>query len=213
MESVWQFLLPLKLCTCLYTGVQRSSAAVCYENRSEIGLMTLCSRGWCRYTGRSAFTTVCHRTVANFNQNSQFGVGIWKLWQVQLEWYFLQRSLVTPSGKKKKKIYLMTVWIPRTIWRRCPSRWPCDLQRRVSWFEPRWGHGCSSVISVCHVGSGICDGLITRSDVLYWVCLIVCALETLKMRRPRPELGCSTHKQYSVGSKETWLRSIQEGQW
>ena len=50
---------------------------------------------------------------------------------------------------------------------------------------------------VCCVGSDLCDGLISPSEVSYWmrfflcirVCLIVCDLETSTMRRPGSELG------------------------
>jgi hypothetical protein len=46
---------------------------------------------------------------------------------------------------------------------------------------------------MCCVGSGLCDGLISRSEESYsvcvCVCLIVCDLETLTVRRPRSELG------------------------
>ena len=48
------------------------------------------------------------------------------------------------------------------------------------------------------VGSGLCDELITRSEESYSVCvcvsvcLIVCDLQPSKIRRPRPDLGCST---------------------
>jgi len=39
-------------------------------------------------------------------------------------------------------------------------------------------------------GSGLCDDLITRPDESYrmW-CVVVCDLETSKMRRPWPVLG------------------------
>jgi hypothetical protein len=43
----------------------------------------------------------------------------------------------------------------------------------------------------CVSGRGLCDGLITRSEESYrlCVCLIVCDLETCTVRRPRPDLG------------------------
>jgi len=64
------------------------------------------------------------------------------------------------------------------------------LQPLYCWdraFESRWGNGCSSLVScVCCVGSGLCDGLITRSKESYclslslslYVCVCVCNLET-----------------------------------
>ena len=44
------------------------------------------------------------------------------------------------------------------------------LERRDRIFESRRGHGCSSLVFVvCCVGSGLCDGLITRSEESYCV--------------------------------------------
>ena len=41
-------------------------------------------------------------------------------------------------------------------------------------------------------GTGLCDGLITRPEEPYRLCLVVvCDLEASKMRRPWPALGCS----------------------
>ena len=50
-----------------------------------------------------------------------------------------------------------------------------------------------SVVSVVLSGRGLCDGLITHAEESYrlW-CVHVCDLETSRMRRPRPALGCST---------------------
>jgi hypothetical protein len=42
-------------------------------------------------------------------------------------------------------------------------------------FEFRSGNGCSFLVFfVCCVGSGLCDGLITRSEVSDWMCVCVC---------------------------------------
>jgi hypothetical protein len=53
----------------------------------------------------------------------------------------------------------------------------------------------SLVLFVCCVGSGLCDGLITRSEESYRVCVCVCLImsdmETSIMRRPELDLGCS----------------------
>ena len=48
-------------------------------------------------------------------------------------------------------------------------------------------------------GRGLCDELITRTDDSYrlW-CVIVCDLETSRMRRPWPALGRSAKKKYTV---------------
>jgi len=44
-------------------------------------------------------------------------------------------------------------------------------------------------------GRGLCDELITRSEESYRLrCVVVCDLETSKMRRPWPALGSSANK-------------------
>jgi hypothetical protein len=58
----------------------------------------------------------------------------------------------------------------------------------------------SLVFAVCCVGGGLCDRLMTRLDETYRVrdCVIVCDLETLTTRRPRPALGCSATERYNT---------------
>ena len=79
----------------------------------------------------------------------------------------------------------------------CRSQWPHGLRRRPaavrllrSWVRIPPG----AWMSVCCVlsGRGLCDGLITRpeeSDRLW--CVVVCDLETSRMRRSWPALGRS----------------------
>jgi len=53
-------------------------------------------------------------------------------------------------------------------------------------FESHRGHGRLSVVSCCVLsGRGLCDELITRTEETYrlW-CVVVCDLETSKIRRP-----------------------------
>ena len=70
-------------------------------------------------------------------------------------------------------------------------------------FESRWRHGfLSLVFVVSYVGSGLCYGLITIPEDSYCVCgvcvcLIMCDVETTKMRLPRRDLGC-----YAKGRKK-----------
>jgi hypothetical protein len=80
----------------------------------------------------------------------------------------------------------------------CRSRRPCGQRHRYAvaslpglrvWIA--LGHGCSSVVFVaCRVGRGLCDGLFTRSAESYRVCVIMCDLQTSKIRRPMTDLGC-----------------------
>ena len=55
--------------------------------------------------------------------------------------------------------------------------WGVDLRPLHCWtrgFQFRWESGCSSVVfAVWWVGSGLCDGLITRSEESSWVCICV----------------------------------------
>jgi len=58
--------------------------------------------------------------------------------------------------------------------------------------------GCMKVSCECHVlsGRGLCDELFTQPEKSYrlW-CVVVCDLETSRMRRPQPTLGrCATGK-------------------
>jgi hypothetical protein len=46
---------------------------------------------------------------------------------------------------------------------------------------------------------GLCDGLITRPGESYWLwCVVACDLESSRMRRPWPALGCSTIGQLQI---------------
>jgi len=54
-----------------------------------------------------------------------------------------------------------------------------------------------SVCCKCCVesGRGVCDELITRPDKSYCLwCVVVCQLETSRMKKPWPALGCSAKK-------------------
>jgi hypothetical protein len=54
-------------------------------------------------------------------------------------------------------------------------------------------------------GRGLCDELITRPEESYrmW-CVVVCDLETSRMRRPRPALGSSATAKKSI---DMWYRA------
>ena len=80
------------------------------------------------------------------------------------------------------------------------SQWPRGLRRRSAaarllrlWVRIPPG-AWMSVCCVCCVfsGRGLCDELIPRPEESHrlW-CVVVCDLETLKMRRPWPALGRS----------------------
>ena len=79
---------------------------------------------------------------------------------------------------------------------------PLDCWDRV--FKFHWKHGCSSPVFVAFgVGNVLCDGLFTRPEESYRVCLILCGLETSTASRPRPNLGCcATDHKYKQHNKQ-----------
>jgi hypothetical protein len=72
---------------------------------------------------------------------------------------------------------------------------------------------------VCCVGSGLCEGLSTRSEDSYRICvfLILCDLETSTLRRPWPDFGFfATEKEMVAGSQsgtKTWITSSRQLCW
>ena len=80
----------------------------------------------------------------------------------------------------------------------CRSQWPRGLRRRStaarlqkSWVRIPQGAWMFVCCECCVLsGRGLCDALITRPEESYrfW-CVVVCDLETSRMRRPWPTLG------------------------
>jgi hypothetical protein len=90
----------------------------------------------------------------------------------------------------------------------CRSLWPHGLRRRSADARLVWDSGYEYktgawlfVCCECCVlsGRGLCNELITRPEEFYrlW-CVVVCDLETSRMRRPWPALGCSTTKKKNI---------------
>jgi len=80
------------------------------------------------------------------------------------------------------------------------SQWPCGLRRRSAaarllrlWVQIPPGVWMFVCCECCVLsGRGVCDELITRPEESYrlW-CVLVCDLETSRMRRPCPAMGRS----------------------
>ena len=103
----------------------------------------------------------------------------------------------------------------------CRSQWPRSLRCRSaaahllrSWFQipPRaWMFVCWDCCVLS--GRGLCDELITRPEESYrpW-CVVVCDLETSRMRRPWPTGGCSaTEKKIKSNlwvKTDRWARKV-----
>ena len=87
------------------------------------------------------------------------------------------------------------------------SQWPRGLRRRSaaahllrSWVRIPPGAWMFVCCECCVLsGRGLCDELITRPDESYrlW-CVVVCDLETSRMRRPWPALGRSATEEKSL---------------
>jgi len=103
---------------------------------------------------------------------------------------------------------LMDMYIPLLNLLFCRSQWPRGVRRRsaaarlLRWWVRIPPGAWMFVCCECRVfsGRGLCDDLITRPEESYrlW-CVVVCDLETSRMRRPWPALGRSaTEKKNTV---------------
>ena len=122
-------------------------------------------------------------------QPSELGIRPWrrKHYFSPKFWYVPIRLWPVPIAARSKAVGLL----PLACWDRG--------------FESYRGHGCF-VCCECYMlsGRGLCDELITRPEESYrlW-CVVVCDLETSKMRRPWPTLGSSAKENKN---KNTELR-------
>jgi hypothetical protein len=101
------------------------------------------------------------------------------------------------SGHKYNTIIIIIITTTNT---NCRSQWPRGLRRRSEaarllrlwfWIPPgAWTFVCCECCVLS--GRGLCNELITLPEESYrlW-CVVVCDLETSRMRRPWPGLGRS----------------------
>ena len=96
----------------------------------------------------------------------------------------------------------------------CWSQWPRGLRRRSAaarllrlWVRIPPGAWIFVCCEGCVLsGKGLCDELITRPEESYRLrCVVVCDLETSRIKRPRPTLGRS-----ATGGKKTSLTFIRQ---
>ena len=108
-----------------------------------------------------------------------------------------QFNLLQPCGLRRHEVWYV-FW--RIICLHCRFQWPRGLRRRSAaarllrlWVRIPPGAWMSVCCECCVLsGRGLCDGPITRPEESYrlWF-VIVCDLETSRMRRPWPALGRS----------------------
>ena len=81
------------------------------------------------------------------------------------------------------------------------SRWPCRLRliSAAAWLRVSWVwiplRTWMFMSCVCCVGSGLCDGMMIRSEEFCLGCVCVWS-RNMKTRRPRPDLGCCERKKW-----------------
>ena len=95
----------------------------------------------------------------------------------------------------------MQIWLCNILL--CRPQWPRGLRRRSaaarllrSWVRIPPGAWIFVCCECCVLsGRGLCDELITRPEESYrlW-CVVVCDLETSRMRRPWPAVGSQSHR-------------------
>jgi len=66
------------------------------------------------------------------------------------------------------------------------------------------------VFCVCCVDSGLCDEVTTCAEEYstMCICLIVLGLETLRVRRPRPDWGCCPAKKKSGNALKCFVQPL-----
>jgi hypothetical protein len=87
----------------------------------------------------------------------------------------------------KELLEFSILYLPIPVAERSKARVCGRLPAEIAGLNPTGGHGCLSVVSVVLSGRGLCDGLIPRPGESYRLCcVIVCDLETSRMRRLKP---------------------------
>ena len=126
------------------------------------------------------------------------------------KWDACHQNWFTQFLALKLVIYVYTYICMCTHIYVCRSQWPRGLRRRSaaarllkSWVRIPPGAWMFVCCECCVLsGRGLCDELITRPEKSYrlW-CVVVCDLETSRMRRPWPALDRSAIKKKKGGYK------------
>jgi len=116
--------------------------------------------------------------------------------------HILNRHLYRLDTKSVEEFFI-------SIQKICRSQWPRGLRRRstaarllIFWVRIPPGAWMSVCCECCVLsGRGLCDELITRPEESYrlW-CVVMCDLETSRLRRPCPALGRSVTGKNNTGN-------------
>jgi len=119
------------------------------------------------------------------------------------------RVYVVPKSKIRRTWSYSPAHLYAKVFITSRSQWPRGLRRRSAaarllglWVRIPPGAWMYLSCECCVLsGRGLCDGLITHPVESYrlW-CVVVCDLETSRMRRPWPTVGCCSppKKHYNV---------------
>ena len=125
----------------------------------------------------------------------------------------------TNTGMNNLTVGHLSLFFPNIILPLSGSQWPRGLRRRSaavrllrSWVRIPPGAWMSVCCECCVLsGRGLFDELITRPEESYWLwCVVLCDLETLRMRRPWPAWGHN-----ATGGKKPfyWFRCSRNSLW
>ena len=92
-----------------------------------------------------------------------------------------------------------------------PKAWVCCCLILRLWVRIPPGAWMSVCCECCVLsGGGLCDGLITHPKESYRLWSVVCDLETLLMRRPRPTGGCCDKRKKKIQNTGTVIKLLTE---
>ena len=158
------------------------------------------------------YTAMIHNSVnTKFFSNSLESVLCLLIWPSDLRWGFVAARLVGLRVRIPPGAWMFVLCVLYSKDRR-QSQDEEDKEVQIKYREQKKipPEACMYVSCECYVvsGIGLCDRPIPRPEESYrlW-CVIVCGVETSKMRRRWPALGCCTR---GIKTSLIWLSSVFE---
>jgi len=162
-----------------------------YTASHSIYMAVLCYICWLNVGEWYRLTTLCRRY--KFSSIPE--------WHSSAHTLILFRRLLVIQNQLTQQQFVYH--FPFPVWSKSRSRWPRGLRCRSTaarllklWVRMPPGAWKSVCCECCMMsGRGLCIELITRPEESYrlW-CVVLCDLETSRMRRPWPALGRSAKK-------------------